>query len=54
MKLLKLLGFLFTYIIFTVILFFIINIKSSIGIFQVFLITIFLLAVGGIIKKWLK
>ncbi len=54
MKILNVLGFLFTYAIFTIILYFIINIKSSISILYVFLITLFILCLGGLIKRWLK
>jgi len=50
----KLFGFLFTYTIFTTILFFILNFKYPLNLFKVFLITSLLLILGAIIKKWLK
>jgi len=54
MKALKLLGFLFTYTIFTIILFFIFSFKYPLPIFKVFLITASLLVLGGLIKRWLE
>jgi len=54
MKILKLIGFLFTSIIFTTILFFVLNIKFSLSIPYVILISISLMMLGGLIKKWLK
>lgn len=54
MKILKLVGFLLTYIVFTTILFFILKLKYPLNIFNVILITASLIILGGLIKKWLK
>ncbi len=53
MKILNLLGFLLTYIIFTTILYFILNFKFSIHLINVILISIGIMILGGLIKKWL-
>lgn len=54
MKILKLLGFIFTYAIFTTILYFVLNFKFSISLLNVILISVGLLVLGGLIKKWLS
>ena len=54
MKILKLLGFLLTYIVFTTILFFILKLKYPLALYKVFLISASLIVFGSLIKKWLK
>ncbi len=54
MKILKLVGFLFTYLVFTTILFFILKFKYPLPVYKVGLISASLLILGGLIKRWLK